>query len=145
MANTMVSVDRCGAELNECLNRNSSYEYFVKHHVHGNRTHAFIEGYLFRTNLYLIPNKKNWWRSENIETEEFSNKYSGVLTSRNWILNEVNLIQLNIKQNNKELPQEFGILLLRLQQCGLTTNEIRWENWTPKEETSDAKSAGKKI
>ena len=38
--------------------------------------------------------------------------------------------------------QEYGILLLRLQQCGLTTNEIRWENWTPEEEKSDAQQSG---
>ena len=43
--------------------------------------------------------------------------------------------------------QEYGILLLRLQQCGLTTNEIRWTNWTPEEETSDAdaEQSGKKF
>ena len=39
--------------------------------------------------------------------------------------------------------KEFGILLLRLQQCGLTTNEIRWKNWTPEEATSDAQQSGK--
>ena len=42
---------------------------------------------------------------------------------------------------------EYGILLLRLQQCGLTINEIKWENWTPddEEETSDSETSGKKF
>ena len=37
--------------------------------------------------------------------------------------------------------QEFGLLLLRLQQAGLTVIKTEWNNWQPEEETSDADPA----
>ena len=96
VANTMVPADtecwlRNGTQI--CADVNGTYEYFIKHHLHGNKTHAIISGYLFSADLAVMPEKSKWWRSKKLEWGK--NPYGGVFTSRNWILNEVNLISLN--------------------------------------------------
>ena len=72
---------------------NDTWEYHIKYHVHGNRTEAFRQPYLFLENYLVEPKKKNWWRSQPIHTENKStnilNPYNGPLTARNWIRNEV--------------------------------------------------------
>ena len=71
-----------------CADINGTYQYYVKHHLHGNKTHAVIRGFLFPSELDIMPEKKNWWRSEKID--DGKNPYSSIPTSRNWILKEVN-------------------------------------------------------
>ena len=82
-----------------------TYQYDIKYHLHGNRTHAFIKGHLFKRDLevtveggaeriitlkkLLTHSKKLWWRSEKLEIG--ANPYLSMITSRNWILNEVNI------------------------------------------------------
>ena len=90
VANNMVAVRGCGVDY--CANTNDTYQYMIKHHVFGNRTHAFIKGYLYRTDLGVMPEKKNWWRSEKVLTDD--SPYTGLITSRKWILNEVNFFKL---------------------------------------------------
>ena len=82
MANTMVAGEAY-CKYN-CADTNGTYQYLIKHHVFGNRTHAFIKGYLYNTDLEVIHNKKNWWRSEEAISKD--NHYLGLMTSRNWIL-----------------------------------------------------------
>ena len=70
VANTMVPGDRgCWNGTKICADINGTYEYFTKHYIHGNKTHAFIKGYLFDPDLEIMPEKKNWWRSEKVLTE----------------------------------------------------------------------------
>ena len=88
VANSMVPATwGCKSEAKICADINGTWAYFSKHHVHGNKTHAFIRGQLSMLDLKLIPQKNNWWRSDKLEYG--SNPYAGVVTSRNWILNEV--------------------------------------------------------
>ena len=86
VANTMVPGEGCST--NYCANKNGTYQYFIKHHLHGNNTHAFVKGYLFQTDLGVMPEKKNWWRSKKVLAT--TNPYDALMTSRKWILNEVN-------------------------------------------------------
>ena len=88
VANTMVKSAYCHWEVTGCREVNGAYQYHIKYHVHGNKTHAFVKGYLDDMELIVLPEKKNWWRSEKVLTA--SNPYYGLMTSRNWILNEVN-------------------------------------------------------
>ena len=90
VANTaMVPADySCMNGTQICADINGTWEYFIKHHLHGNKTHAFVRWYLEPYELEVMPEKSNWWRSDKLEFG--SNPYSGIITSRNWILNEVN-------------------------------------------------------
>ena len=81
VAQTMVPAKVC----TYCFDTNGTYHFYMKHHVHGNRSHAFLKGYLF-TEDKEVMDKENWWRSKKIA---YDNPYGGVMTSRNWILNEV--------------------------------------------------------
>ena len=76
-----------------CAEINGTYQYLIKHHVFGNMTHAFIKGYLYSSVQAVMPEKRNWWRSEKVLTT--TNPYGGLQTSRNWILNEVKFFPLN--------------------------------------------------
>ena len=88
VANTMVPADySCMNGTEICTYMNGTWEYFIKHHLHGNKTHAFISGLLWPEDLEIMPEKSSWWRSDKLEFG--SNPYVGILTSRNWILNEV--------------------------------------------------------
>ena len=97
VVNNMVSAQQCGY----CYDTNGTYHFYIKHHVHGNKTHAFIKGYLFDEDIELMYynpktkrrlNMKNfnkiWWRSHKVLNDDI-NTYGGIMTSRNWILNEV--------------------------------------------------------
>ena len=91
VANTMVPADySCYNGTRICAEVNGTWENFIKYKLHGNRTHAFIVGYLGVYELEVMPEKRNWWRSNKLEFG--SNPYAGLLTSRNWILNEVNFL-----------------------------------------------------
>ena len=88
IANTMIPTDYgCYNGTQICTELNGTWLNMIKYHLHGNKTHAFIYGYLYPDELEVMP-KKNWWRSDKLEIG--SNPYLGVITSRNWILNEVN-------------------------------------------------------
>ena len=69
-----------------CADINGTWEYFLKHHLHGNKTHAMVVGYLKPFELKMMP-EKNWLRSEKIEYG--LTPYGALMTSRHWILNEV--------------------------------------------------------
>ena len=89
VANTMVPADySCYNGTQICSGINGTWQYFIKHHLHGNKTHAFIFEYLYPEDFEVMPEKKYWWRSDKLEFGR--NPYSAVPTSRNWILNEVN-------------------------------------------------------
>ena len=88
VANTMIRAVECNNLTHICADINGTLEYYMKHHLHGNKTHAFIDGYLFPEDFEIMPDKKKWWRSEKIVS--FWNSYGAGMTSRNWILNEVN-------------------------------------------------------
>ena len=93
VANNMIRVNPCSymtSTASACLNDNQTSQYFDKYHVHGNRTHAFIQVYLFSENYDVVPDKKNWWRSLPI-LKNSRNPYLGFLTARNWIRNEVSI------------------------------------------------------
>ena len=95
VANTMVPADYdCGYffETQICAKYNGTWEHLIKYHLHGNKTHAFISGYLDPRELEVMPEKKNWWRSEKILTD--TNPFMTVFTSRDWILNEVNFFSI---------------------------------------------------
>ena len=92
VANTMVPAAWINCNIS-CADTNETYEFFIKHHLHGNKTHAFIKGYLFSSDLAVMPKKKNWWRSNKLEFG--TNPHGAVPTSRNWILNEVYYIPLH--------------------------------------------------
>ena len=152
IANNMVPVKRCSFN-STCQNINGTWPFYVKHHVHGNRTHAFIKGYLFNSDYDIIPNKKDWYRSK--EPADPNLSYSGQMSSTNWILNEVLLqggaenipsfrdssillrhdfcptMYCSYFEKNKFKIQGYGIHLLRLQQTGLLIDLIVWENWSP--------------
>ena len=72
-----------------CEDTDGTYEHFIKHHLHGNKTHAFIKGYLWKEDLEVVPERNNWWRSNKLDFG--INPYGAVPTSRNWILNEVKI------------------------------------------------------
>ena len=109
VANTMVPVGSywcccCNPDLENALT--TTWQYFIKYRVHGNKTHAFLKGFLTEDDLEVVKsfnsslieksyylNKKNWWRSDKIEIG--SNPYNADISSRNWILNEVNLLPLH--------------------------------------------------
>ena len=92
VADTMVPFDPwCMNGTKICVETNGTYEFFIKYHLHGNRTHALVSGYLQSFYELEIMPYKSWWRSNKIE---LTTPYAGVLTSRNWILNEVNIFQL---------------------------------------------------
>ena len=90
VAKTMVPADfNCYySTCSDSVDISKTYHYFVKHHLHGNKTHAFIRGYLLHLDSELIPDKNNWWRSEKLDFGFYP--YGALLTSRNWIFNEVN-------------------------------------------------------
>ena len=88
VANTMVPADgSCWNGTQICANINGTWEYFIKYHLHGDKTHAIIAEYLYSSVLEVMTDKKNWWRSNKLEFG--LTPYAAVLTSRNWILNEV--------------------------------------------------------
>ena len=89
VAKNMVPADYwCTNGATICSERPFTWEFYIKHYLHGNRTHAILKGYLTSYDLAVMPEKKSWWRSKKIEYG--LNPYGAVLTSRNWILNEVN-------------------------------------------------------
>ena len=87
VANSMISTEECYYQTQICADINGTWDYYIKHHLHGNKTHAMIQGYLYPEDLENTPDKKKWWRSEKILT--FWNPYASSMTSRNWIMNEV--------------------------------------------------------
>ena len=103
VANTMLPV---GSYWCCCCNPDdfiTSWQYYIKFHVHGNKTHAFLKGFLDEDDFEVKPvkgynsfilNKKSWWRSDKIEIG--TNRYNADLSSRNWILNEVSLLSLSL-------------------------------------------------
>ena len=92
VANNMVPADySCWNGPLICAETNGTWHHFIKYHLHGNRTHAIVKGFLQNFELEIMP-EKNWWRSKKLELG--SNPYVGIITSRNWILNEVNFSQL---------------------------------------------------
>ena len=91
VANRMVPAEVCST--NNCSNINGTYDFYVKHHLHGNKTHAIIRGILHQRDLKVMPEKKNWWRSNKLDYGK--NPYGGLTTSRNWILNEVKFFTLH--------------------------------------------------
>ena len=104
LSETMVETTPCGglyATPKSCAEFNKSNENYIKYKVHGNKTHAFIQGYLTSMNFEVIHREKNWWRSEKVFTD--SSPYGGVMTSRNWILNEVKDITLFYYINYNEM------------------------------------------
>ena len=86
VANNMIPYQNCGEETETCLGQNDSMQFYIKHHVHGNKTHAFIKMYLFNADYAVIPTKKDWYRSRELG---ILNPFGAQLTSNNWILNEV--------------------------------------------------------
>ena len=91
VGNNMESAERCARSIRhptveECSKMNGTFEYYVKHHVHGNRTHAFINKNLLSDIFKIKPHKKDWWRSQPLN---ISYPFSSLLTAKNWILNEV--------------------------------------------------------
>ena len=95
VANNMVPASTCYGTT-ECLMRNGSYPNFIKYHVHGNRTHAFVKSYLFNSDLWAFPDKKKWWRSKKVLS--FNNPYGGHITNRSWIFNEVNIRFFSLRE-----------------------------------------------
>ena len=91
VANTMVPVKYCGYPVEFCLGYNSTHQYFIKHYVHGNKTHAFVDDYLSSNDLEVIPGKNNWWRSEMVNPY-INWPYACIMTSKDWILNEVKIL-----------------------------------------------------
>ena len=80
---------------------------YIKYNVHGSKNHAFLKGFLDEDDLEInrnltvnrqgkgllqqksyFLNQKIWWRSDKIEIG--ANPYNADISSRNWILNEVN-------------------------------------------------------
>ena len=94
VAKTLVPADsscRSKYETEICAEKPGTWQYFVKNNLHGSKTHAIIKGYLSAIiDLEVMPEKKNWWRSNKLEY--FSNPFGGLITSRNWILNEVKFL-----------------------------------------------------
>ena len=86
VGSTMVSAGNCFGD--DCADKNGTFQHLIKYYVHGNKSHAFIQGYLFERDLEIIEEEKFWWRSEKVLVGK-TNPYSGASTSRNWILNEV--------------------------------------------------------
>ena len=74
-----------------CLQNNESYYYYIHQYVHADRTHAFVKEYLDHEDLKIVPEKKKWWRSEKVFADGRT-PYRGLITSRDWILNEVNIM-----------------------------------------------------
>ena len=89
VANTMVPAAWIVCNIS-CADTNGTYEYFIKYHLHGNKTHAIIRGRLFKVDLEVMPEMKNWWRSKKLEYAK--NPYAAIPTSRNWILNEAKFL-----------------------------------------------------
>ena len=87
VANTMVPAARCLNGTQICSHTNGTWQHFIKYHLHGNKTHAIVRGYLGYFEFEVMPDRNYWWRSKKLEYG--LNPYAGVLTSRNWILNEV--------------------------------------------------------
>ena len=87
IAKYMIPTNETCGDVITCLKTNDSWAFYVKHHVHGNRTHAFFKSYLFNYDLGIIPSKKDWYRSK--ESLSVSNPFTTRLTSSKWILNEV--------------------------------------------------------
>ena len=95
IADTMVPASDC-LEIEGCADINGTMEYFMKYHVHGNKTHAFILSYLYQDYFMVMPDKSKWYRSQSINSY-FGNPFVTVMTSRNWILNEVNSFILTLE------------------------------------------------
>ena len=70
-----------------CADTPGTWQYYIKYHLHGNKSHAIVKEYLSPKDLEVMPGVKNWWRSNKLELG--INPYGGLMTSRNWILNEV--------------------------------------------------------
>ena len=119
VANNMIPARQCWGTI-ECLMENGSYPNYIKYHVHGNRTHAFVKGYLWNSDLWAFPDKKKWWRSNMVIS--FINPYSSHITNRTWIFNEVctfssenNLrVQIQIKSFQSLMLNFNFLFLLRL-------------------------------
>ena len=85
---TLIGYHFCRGNETLCADINGTYEYHVKHLLHRTKTHAFIRHDLHYYDTEIMPEMKNWWRSEKLELG--LSPFAGSITSRNWILNEVN-------------------------------------------------------
>ena len=85
-----------------CADTNGTWQFYVKHHLHGKKTHAFMKSSLLPHDLEIMPGMKHWlrsarkiwWRSERVLTAAWM-PFTASMTSRNWINNEVNCLTLN--------------------------------------------------
>ena len=73
LAETMVPANTsCWKGPEICADVNGTWAYYIKHHLHGKKTHAFIYASLDPYDLKVMPDKKNWWRSAKLREGAYS-------------------------------------------------------------------------
>ena len=97
-AENMINATDCASypqrDEDQCSEIIGLFQYYIKYHLLGNGTHAFLTHYLRKSDIY--PDdlfgfskkwKQKWWRSK--ETLPGASPYGGYYTNRKWVLNEV--------------------------------------------------------